>query len=426
MKKCVIGISAILILIAVQLTSCDKEPKNQPHDPDPVDTLPVEVLNANSGYTQFYDDVIPLSEVSGSFNSASVGVCDYTIDADGNFNLVYYGEQPTQQDAFKSYFRVSKNVQSNAMVSLPSGADNLNTGTQIVGNKTYQFMQFRPYTNFFTYATQTNSTGFGSNNTALFEGDIYCAVSSPDPIGLIDMCFKYPCLNLGGMAGNNVFGYFTSGVPNPTYLLSSCNPYRITFLNNSGQPIGLSFLESKQAGTNSSIAVSVRPDSVIAYSIDNNYERSGIVSSIQLSGFTGVDLYNTARHYTTDGSMMSLLIQSKTNGQVWTMSYNFNTQQLTKGLDGVTLEYSGTGSDVDIDELGNVYYTGWAANGSNTTGVSIYKKEVNGTVGLVGQDNILKYGTVAKLKVLNGKVYAAVIGKKTGASLYQVSIIKQN
>ncbi len=415
----------VLAVAFIQLSSCKKETVNPP-DPNPYDTLPVPVLNDNSGYTQFYDDVIQISSVSGSFSSASVGVCDYTIDADGNFNLVYYGNQPTQQDAFKTYYRVSKNVQSNTVVALPSGADNLNTGTQIVGNKSYALTQFRPYTNFFTYATQTNSTGFGSNNTALFEGDIYCSVSSPDPIGLVDMCFKYPCLNLGGVAGNNVFGYFTSGVPNPTYLLSTANPYSIVYLNNSGQPIGLSFLESKQAGTNSSIAISVRPDSVIAYSIDNNYARSGILSSIQLSGFNGVDLYNTARHYTTDGNVMGMMIQSKTTGQVWTMSYNFTTQQLLLGLNGVTLEYSGTGSDLDVDEYGNVYYTGYAANGTNTTGVSIYKKEISGAVSLVGQDNILKYGTVVKLKVLDGKVYAAITGKQTGTSNYQVSIIKQN
>lgn len=424
MKKYLVIGATLLAVVALQTTSCKKETVNPP-DRDPSDTLPAPVLNDNSGFTQFYDDVIPISEVSGSFNSPAVGVCDYTIDADNNLNLVYYSEQPTQQDAFKTYYRISKNVLSNNMVNLPADADNLNTNTQIVGNKAYQLTQFRPYTNFFTYATQTNSTGFGSNNTAQFEGDIFCGVSSPDPIGLIDMCFKYPCLNLGGIAGNNVFGYFTSGVPNPTYLLSTANPYSIVYLNNSGQPL-LSFLESKQVGTNSSIAIAVRPDSVIAYSIDNNYARSGILSSIQLNGFNGVDLYNTYRHYTTDGSVMGMMIQSKTTGEVWTMSYNFNTQQLIKGLDGISLDYSGTGSDVEVDENGNVYYTGLAATGSNANGVSIYKKEVSGSVSLVGQDNILKYGTVVKLKVFEGKVYFAVTGKKTGSSNYQVSIIKQN
>lgn len=190
--------------------------------------------------------------------------------------------------------------------------------------------------------------------------------------------------------------------------------------------IGLSFLESKQAGTNSSIAVIVRPDSVIAYSIDNNYARSGILSTIQLNGFSGVDLYSTARHYTTNGNVMGMLIRSKTSNQVWTMSYNFTTQQLSLGVNGATLDYGGSDSDVDIDELGNVYYTGWAANGINTAGVSIYKKDKNGTVSLVGQDNILKYGTVVKLKVLDGKVFATVTGKHSGTNSYQLSVIKQN
>ncbi len=426
MKTIVTGAIIFCVTMLLLFSSCKKDLVNPPANNNPIDTLPVSVLNPNSGYSQFYDDVIPLSEVSGSYNSASVGVCDYTIDADGNFNLVYYGEQPTQQDAFKTYYRISKNVASNALVSLPSGADNLSTNTQIVGNKSYALMQFRPYTNFFTYVKQEQSTSWPYNSSALFDGDIYCSIASSNPIGSVDMGFKYPCMNLGGVAGNNVFGYFTSGVPNPTYLLSSSNPYLFTFLNNSGNPIGLSFLESKLAGTNSSIAVIVRPDSVIVYSVDNNYQRSGILSSVQLTGFNGVDLYNTARHYSTDGSIMGMLIQSKTTGEVWTLSYNFNTQQLSLGLNGVMLDYSGGGSDVDIDEAGNAYYTGYANSGTNTNAVSIYKKDTGGAVVLVGQDNILKYGTVVKLKVLNGKVYAAITGKKTGTSQYQVSIIKQN
>jgi hypothetical protein len=69
---------------------------------------------------------------------------------------------------------------------------------------------------------------------------------------------------------------------------------------------------------------------------------------------------------------------------------------------------------------------GYAANGTNTNGVSIYKKTTGGSVSLVGQDNILKFGAVVKLKTLMGKVFIAVTGKKTGTSAYQLSIIKEN
>jgi hypothetical protein len=135
--------------------------------------------------------------------------------------------------------------------------------------------------------------------------------------------------------------------------------------------------------------------------------------------------YKTIRHYSTDGNILGMMIMKENTKQVWTCSYNFNSKVLTKGLDGVSIEYSGSGADFDIDEIGNVYYTGYAGNGSNTSGVSIYKKAVSGAVNLIGSDNLLKFGEVVKLKVLRGKVYFAVVGKRTGSTNYQVSILKQ-
>jgi len=418
--------AAIGTVLLLQTVSCKKETINPPNNNTGNDTLPVSLLNDNSGFTQFYDDLIPLSDVSGSFSLPSVGVCDYTIDADNNLHLVYYSEQPTQQDAFRTYYRISKNTLSSALVGLPSGADDLNTSTQIVGNKSYGLMQFRPYTNYFTYATLTTASSWPYNNSVLYEGDIYCAISSANPVGQLDMGFTYPCLNPLATAGDNAFGYFTSGAPNPNYLLSSNNPYLFTFLNNSAQHIPVSFLESKLAGTNSCVAIIVRPDSAIAYSVDNSFVRSGILSAVTPTGMVGGNNYKSVRHYSADGTVLGMLVLDENSNLVWTYSFNFVTKQLTKHLDAVTLNYTGTGSDIDVDENGNVYYTGYASNGTNTNGVSIYKKDANGGVSLVGSDNILKYGEVVKLKVFNGKIYFAVTGRKTGTSSYQVSIVKQN
>lgn len=78
----------------------------------------------------------------------------------------------------------------------------------------------------------------------------------------------------------------------------------------------------------------------------------------------------------------------------------------------------------DLDEGGNLYYAGYAGNGSNENGVSVYKISGNGATTLVGVDNFLKFGTVAKLKYLYGKLYLAVIGTKT-ATVHQLSFIRQ-
>jgi hypothetical protein len=109
-----------------------------------------------------------------------------------------------------------------------------------------------------------------------------------------------------------------------------------------------------------------------------------------------------------------------------TYVYNFETNVLSQNLKNVLLEYSDANSKLDLDDNGDIYYTGYSNNGINTNGVSVYKKSGNSNAVMVGSDNILKFGTVVKLKVLLGKVYLAVSGKQTGKDVYQLSIIKQN
>ncbi len=69
--------------------------------------------------------------------------------------------------------------------------------------------------------------------------------------------------------------------------------------------------------------------------------------------------------------------------------------------------YSGTETDYDIDEDGNLYYSGYAGAGANTSGVSIYKLTPSGA-SVVGMDNFMNYGTVDLIKYYHGKVYLAV------------------
>lgn len=53
------------------------------------------------------------------------------------------------------------------------------------------------------------------------------------------------------------------------------------------------------------------------------------------------------------------------------------------------------------------------------------KKEIADPTIRIGADDFLKFGTIIKLKVLMGKVYFALNGKKTGFDKYQLSVLKQ-
>jgi len=94
-------------------------------------------------------------------------------------------------------------------------------------------------------------------------------------------------------------------------------------------------------------------------------------------------------------------------------------------LDGASLLYgSETDSDIAFDEHGNMYYTGYANNGANKQGISIYKIST-GSQTLVGSDNFLKFGEVIKIKYLSDIIYLAVQGRKAGTQVQQLSILKQ-
>ncbi len=82
-------------------------------------------------------------------------------------------------------------------------------------------------------------------------------------------------------------------------------------------------------------------------------------------------------------------------------------------------------SDVDLDEAGNLYYTGYAKNGSDKTGTSVYKISAGGASSLVGSDGFLKYGTPVKLKYLHGKVYLGVVGTRPETGYRQITVLRQ-
>jgi hypothetical protein len=92
---------------------------------------------------------------------------------------------------------------------------------------------------------------------------------------------------------------------------------------------------------------------------------------------------------------------------VTTLTYDATSNTFTKVLDNVQLPYTGAVTSYDIDENGNLYYSGYAGSGANTGGTSIYKLTPSGAT-LVGLDNFMNYGTVDIVKYYHGKVYLAL------------------
>jgi hypothetical protein len=136
--------------------SCSKKTeiiKEEPINPDAV----INVLKDNSGF----DTVFNVVQALGSANSAppSINIADFTLETNNNFNIVYYTEFPSQQSVLANYIRFSKNLNTQAVISLPQYADNLKglSPAQIKSDGLgLGIQQFKPYSNYFIYAVIRN------------------------------------------------------------------------------------------------------------------------------------------------------------------------------------------------------------------------------------------------------------------------------
>lgn len=415
MKNIILSVALASVLMACE----KKEPTPAPTTPvaDPIKAI--SVLNDNVGYNTVFDSAHSLG---GVYNNNKVLISDFTLENNVQLNVRYYTSEATQQSPRETPFRFSINIVSNQFVPLPVGVDQYPAMTSNVSyDKVYS--QYLPYTNIFsTYALKYGS--FGYYNNATFGGDINAGAASANPIGDPDYSFRQPQLNSGGGFGY----YFTLSALTPTIgstytnvLLGIGSQAKLNYF------IGGCFHEVYTGnGVNELYAIGLTKDTVkvfkLAKNASNNYTAS-VASSIATkftSGNTGA-----FKHYSTDGKKVCLCIKDGNSGYN-TYSYDFSNNQLSQNLNQATLEYSGTESDLDMDDNANLYYTGFASNGSNTNGVSVYQKSGNNSATLVGTDNFLKSGTVVKLRYLSDKVFMAVTAKQSGKEIYQISIIKQN
>jgi hypothetical protein len=408
--------------------ACKKEKLSEvPEENSSTTITPVDILNPNSGYEALYNDLFTLSTVSGA--QGSIGFYDATIDNTDNLHFAYYGVQPTQQSPLTEPRRRSINVINKQKVPQPSGADTLlSYATPQQGVGELSFVRYRPYSNFVTIAKQKVAATFGAVSSINYYGDISYATTNSVYSNALDLGFRFPTSSIYNLSSpDNGRGTVATGLINSSnpYLFSNCTGNYVDYLNNKGKIIRTIAFESyRNSFTDSMYAFTFQDDSVLVNYL-SKYKVKNLVSAVKLNQGFNTSIVVT-KHYNTSGTKCTFLVQAQSTNKYSTFMFDFTTNTLTKGLDGVDLEYDGLGTDIDCDELGNVYYSGTAGNGGNMNGVSIYKREINGTSSLIGTDAFLKFGQIIGLKYLMGKVYLAVQGKQSGKDIYQFTILKQN
>ncbi len=412
----------VLIIAIGTITGCEEKSTIEPYDPSK-GYAPIGVLNDNTSYTNIYDTAVFLSGANGSLSN--IGVYDFTIEENRQLNAVFFTSLPTQQSPLIIPHRFSKNLINNQMVAVPSTVNQFPQNLNIAYDKVIR--QFFPYSNIFSSLVEKNGMG-------QFVGDIDGTITGGigNPQGQGDFSFRYPVFNSGGFYGN--FSRLNSGNPE---IGSSFNIFRAGIGSNANlNYYRVSCLHEVYNNNNSKeyYAIGVTVDSVHVFKIDfsffgdnNNYPvfTASMINAIQ-TNVIGTLEDRTLRHYSPDGKILSFMITELNTNKRSTYVYNFETNVLTQNLDKVSLEYADASSDIDIDENGDIYYTGFAGNGSNMNGVSVYKKSGASPSVLYGSDNFLKFGTIVKLKILFNNVYLAVSGKQSGKDVYQISFIKQN
>ncbi len=424
----------LILAISIFTISCTKS-KVEPTGPVSNVGKAVVVLNDNSGFDSVFNIIADVSGVGAL--GGDIGLCDFTLESNSNLNYNYFLTIPYQQGNNTNYFRKTFNINSKQDVALPTKA------------KTNVLQGFyKPYSNVYTYPSViTNSSAGNTTYKVNFDGDILADIPKRDYSAEPDMGFLFPMLNPITVPGGIKKGFFTYGFKPDNSDPYSFNNFKVKeftdlFPTSASSPKVLASLfdvsiinkgKPTSKTEDYSYSFDLRSDSFFVHSVFdttfNGFDPSlgffkKIVAIPVSSGLTNSGC-TKIRHYSVDGKIMSMFFQDITTKKCWSFSFDYATHTLTKGLENALLDYSAEGSDIDIDEYGNVYYSGKAGNGTNANGVSIYRKSISGMVTLVGTDNILKYGTIIKLKYLFGKVYFALTGTISGTNIKQLTIIKQ-
>jgi hypothetical protein len=410
--------SIFTLLIITLFSSCEKKTEEPTPEEEPVPFVqePADVLNSGSGFSSIENIVKNLQGIGTAIGDMEV--IDFTLESNSNLNYMYYTTLQSQQSLLIYNKRISKNL-----ISQQTAPESTNFNNQLstVYPNSIPPVKYQAHTNNCAYSKM------GSN--ALQYYGISASITMDRTMGTPDLDLFYPQVNMGKFAsGTTALGYVLVGLQNPPNpSLTGCVAASYTLTNATAGHTILSALFDWRRTTdpiNTCVFV-LREDSMIVNNI-SNANVTAQIAAVPVSNLSASNDVTSFRHYSSDGNTMAIVFKESTTNYYWTFSYNFTTRTLTKGLEHVLLDYSTAGSDVDADEYGNLYYSGIAANGSNTTGVSIYKKDIMGTTVLIGSDSFLKFGTITHLKYIYGKIHLVVSGRISGTYYRQLTFLKQN
>jgi hypothetical protein len=144
---------------------------------------------------------------------------------------------------------------------------------------------------------------------------------------------------------------------------------------------------------------------------------------------------NICTRQSTDGTSFGVVVgNSETSGSLSVMSaqYNVANKKFIRNITNLSIPGFNLGKvNFDIDETGNMYFDNWANNFQSDSTISIYKAS-GSSFSVVGQEDILKSGSVVNVRYLNGKVYAAVAyryivsSNSSSSKKFRMAVIKQD
>ena len=439
MKK-IIYLTAIIVF-SVILYSCNTD-VTPPEDPnntsDPMAV--VDLLHPNTSWESVYDSMMYVSTLIGTEAFVKAGISDFTVDNNkNNLYLVFWCLSSSQQDALYTCFRKSIDLTTKkpAVLTLNKFAMTqynklIDKNPQFSGGEYYSLTMeaFKPYTNYYVNGFQYYKNGL--KRYLMKEqaaNDEYSKANfSEYQIGDFDMAFRNPTVNLGPRAffliGANMAdeSQIFLGTIHKHFYYQEANATHggLTEPRNEKKSVSIEFRANEIEATELETGFGRQPNEDIPWMVNRTS-----VAKITLSNALELPL-KTQRHYSADGNILSFIIYETKKDKYSTFIYDFTTKQLKQNLDNVSITYGEKDkSNVDLDEAGNLYYTGYAKNGTDKTGTSVYKISAGGTHSLVGSDAFLKYGTVEKLKYLHGKVYLGVVGARPETAYRQITILRQ-
>lgn len=407
----------------IALASCNKEDDN-PENPSNAYEA-VNVLKDNSGYERLWDTVTAYGSLS---SITGFVVKDFTVDTRNRMHIVgHYRDE---------YFRRSLDLTNKKIIPQHPNAAKVDQFSYMynVGNFNRDVEQFKPYTNYYVAVFQTERSSFGYSKIYL-KGDVGVHTETSYAMGLAEL--GYENVSVPGDGGVHMYiGLNKKDDEDFNYLNSNTT---IEIAKPFSEQLYYVLCDARTLGKSLYIGFNKTQLKAIEYDRDKDKPVTTGTVTATLDWKPYVEWKMTTveypekrfvtafRHYSVDGKKLSFALMNIDTYKFTTFTYDFVTKEFKKVLDDVELSYGRRGSSeylFDLDEGGNIYYAGYAGNGSNENGVSVYKISGNGTTTLVGVDNFLKFGTVAKLKYLYGKLYLAVKVTKT-ANVHQLSFIRQ-